>query len=102
MYITLKEARRHLQLDDFFTEDDRLIVGYIRAAEDATAKRLNRPLNELVDRHTGELAPSVKSAILLLVGHLYNQREATTIQNLRETTLGWEMLTDLDRKISLG
>lgn len=102
MYITLREARAHLQLDDFFHDDDRIIESYIRAAEDATAKRMNRPLRELVDHHSGELSPAVKEAVLLLVGHFYNQREGTTVQNVKAAPLGFEFLTDLDRISPIG
>lgn len=102
MYITLKEARKHLQIDDFFTEDDNLILDCIRAAEDATEKRLNRPLAELVDPLTGMLSASVRQAVLMLAGTFYNQREATTLQNHREAALAFTFLTDLDRKGAIG
>lgn len=102
MYVTLKEARAHLQLDDYFHDDDALIEQYVRAAENALEKRVNRPLSDLIDRRTGELQASTKEAVLLLVGHFYNQREATTVQNLRAAPLAWDFLADLDRKTAIG
>lgn len=102
MYTTLKEARKHLQLDDFFHEDDEYIVSLIRAAEDATEKRLGCTLASILDPKTGELPGSIKESILLLTGSFYNQREATTPQTIRETPLAFEFLTDLYRKPGLA
>lgn len=98
MYITLSEARRHLNIDDFFHEDDTYITDLIKVAEDATEKRLNRPLPSLVDSRTGELSASVRQAILLLIGSLYNQREATSEKPVKEAELSFSFLTALDRK----
>lgn len=102
MYITLKEARKHLNLDDFFHEDDELITEMIRQAEEATALRVNRPLHQLVDPDSGCLSPSVKAAVLLLVGTLYSNREATSPQQVQEIPLGFSFLADLNRKIAIG
>ena len=102
MYVTLEEARKHLQLDDYFREDDSLLISLIRAAEDAVAKRISQPLRHVEDPVTGELAPSVKQAILLLVGTFYNQREATTAQNVRATPLAFDFLADLNRKVTIA
>lgn len=102
MYVTLEQARKHLQLDDFFHEDDELILGYIMAAEDATAKRVNRPLCELVDQRTGFLAPTTVESILLLVGTFYNNREATAGATVNTVPLAFDFLADLDRKFPIG
>lgn len=101
MYITLKEARRHLNLDDYFHEDDGYILSLIEACEDAVAKRLNRPLARCVRPETGELEGSVRQSVLLLIGTYYNQREATSPQQVREVPLAFDFLADLNQRYSL-
>lgn len=73
MYITLQSAKKHLQIDSDFVDDDDYITFLIQVAEDAVAQNLNIALKDLlVD---GMLPPAIMHAILLLVGNLYNNRE---------------------------
>lgn len=37
MYITLSEAKKHLQIDSSFTDDDAYITALIEVAEDSVA-----------------------------------------------------------------
>lgn len=73
MYITLEEAKKHLQIDDSFKDDDKYILSLTQVAEDAVSQHLDTPFKELIT--DGELPASVKHAILLLVGNLYANRE---------------------------
>lgn len=73
MYVTLKLAKKHLQIDDSFTDDDRYITGLIQVAEDAVSQHLDIALQDLlVD---GILPSAVIHSILLIVGNLYATRE---------------------------
>lgn len=101
MYVTLEEARRHLNLDEWFTDDDTLIEEYIEAAEDAVEKRIDRPLAECVDSE-GRLSRSVRQQILLLTASFYSNREAAGSQNIKAYPLAFEFLADLNRKPSVG
>lgn len=102
MYITLKEARKHLNLDDYFKEDDGYILNLIETAEEATSARLNRDLRELVDPKTGELSRVVRQMVLLLVGTWYSQREAAGTQSVRAYPLAFDFLGDMYRKHVIG
>lgn len=103
MYVTLPEAKRHLNLtDDFYNDDDGYILSLISVAEDAVAKRINKPLYKCVDKDSGELFPSVRQSVLLLIGTLYNQREATSPQSVKAVPLAFDFLADLDRKYGVG
>lgn len=88
MYITLKEARKHLNLDDeFFTEDDDYILTLIEAAENAIGNEINRPLSECVNPATGDLYASLKHAVLMIIGSAYNYRESITVQSIKDVPL---------------
>lgn len=74
MYVKLETAKKHLNLDDSFTDDDSYIFLLMKAAEDAVSKHIDKPLVELEDSQ-GELPPAILHSILLLIGNLYATRE---------------------------
>lgn len=74
MYVNLETAKKHLNLDDSFTDDDSYISLLMKAAEDAVSKHIDKPLVELEDSQ-GELPPAILHSILLLIGNLYATRE---------------------------
>jgi len=47
MFTTLKETKKHLNIDDSFTEDDAYISYLIEVAEDAVSKHLDIALDDL-------------------------------------------------------
>ncbi|MCH5241798.1 MAG: phage gp6-like head-tail connector protein [Muribaculaceae bacterium] len=102
MYITLKEAKAHLNIDDeLFKEDDGYILTLIEMAEDALSGEINRSLSDCLDERTGELASSLRHAIKLLVGTAYNFRESITVQNVRSIPF-YDQLIAPYRKHAIG
>lgn len=97
MYITLDEARKHLNLDDFFTEDDNYILDLIKVSEDAVEKRIGRKLKDCIDKN-GELEPTVRHTILLLVSTYYTQREATTPNTITTVPYTFDFLASLNQQ----
>lgn len=73
MYITLQEAKKHLQIDADFTDDDNYIITLIQVAEDSVSQHLDIALRELLS--DGQLPSAVRHSILLMVGNLYANRE---------------------------
>ena len=76
MYITKELAKKHLQIDDDYTDDDEYLVLLIEAAEDAVSKHLDIPLKNLLQM--GVLPSTIIQAILLLIGNFYSNREPIT------------------------
>ena len=68
--LTLQETKLHLRVDG--TEEDALIDALIGAAISAVGERLNMPPEQLTMTTPGP----IKSAALLLIGTLYEQRES--------------------------
>ena len=68
--ITLAEAKLHLRVDH--SDEDTAIQAMINAAVAATADYLNMDAEDL----DSEAPAPVKSAALLLIGDLYEHREA--------------------------
>lgn len=99
MFITLKNAKKHLNIDDSFTEDDDYITSLIKVAEDAVAKNENIALKDMVE--DGELPSSIIHSILLLVGNLYNNREATSYSTVSEVPYTYKYLINLNRNFTV-
>jgi hypothetical protein len=96
MYVTLAEAKKHLLIEKTFTEDDAYIAGLTDVAEDAVEKHLDVKLSCPADEE-GALPPSVRAAILLLVGNLYANREPVAFTSVNKVPYTFEYLISLYR-----
>lgn len=96
MYITLEEAKKHLQIDQEFTGDDAYITSLIEVSEDSVSKHLDIALEGLIAR--GKLPPAVKQAILLMVGNLYANREPVSYSGTVKIPYTMEYLIGLYKK----
>ena len=99
MYVTLQQAKRHLNIDDSFKDDDNYILGLINVAEDAVAKNEDIALKDMIEG--GELPSSIIHSILLLVGNLYNNREATSYSVVSEVPYTYKYLINLNRNFTV-
>ena len=75
--IPLELAKKHLNLDDDYTEDDEYILGLVAAAKGAVEMALNASLDRLAEENGGEVPMAIIQAILLMVGNFYQNREIT-------------------------
>ena len=70
--ISIEDAKAHLNITA--DADDALIAGKIEVAEAWISRWLEMPLAEMM-----EVPADLKEAVRLLVGHLYENREASLI-----------------------
>lgn len=74
--LTLPEIKTHLRLDADESAEDALLESLNEAAHDYASQYLGRPLPWLDDDGLPVVVPpSVRAAILLIVGDLYENRE---------------------------
>ncbi len=100
MYITLETAKKHLLVDNAFTDDDAYITTLIQVSEDSVSKHLDIALDELEDEG-GNLPPSVTHAILLMIGNLYQNREPVTFGQVNKIPYTMEYLIGLNKHYSI-
>lgn len=96
MYIKLSEVKKQLNLDEWFNEDDELLVYLINVSEDVVEKRLGKRLKECLTKD-GDLVPSVKHSILVLISTYYSQREATSPSTITTVPYTFDFLADLNK-----
>lgn len=99
MYVTLDEAKRHLNVEQEYTEDDTYITSLIDIAEAKVAKELCVKVEELATLEEGsELIPHpIKQAILLNIGMYYANREEVTYTQSKPLEQGSKYLIALYR-----
>jgi hypothetical protein len=95
--LTLTIAKQHLRVEG--TDDDAVVGVYLGAAEEAAAERMGRIIYAdadalaLADDANGiVLNFSITAAVLLMLGHLYEQREDTVMGSVIELPSGSKML----------
>lgn len=79
--VTLALFKKHVRADDF-ADDDTYLQHLLDVAEEAVITATNRTEAELTEMGGGSFPASLKHAIMLLGGHLYNQRESVSTTQL--------------------
>lgn len=93
MYITIDEAKKHLNVDDSYKDDDTYIGDLIKVAEDSVAQHLDIALDGLVV--DGALPSAISHSILMMVGNLYANREPVAYSSVVKVPYTLEYLLGL-------
>ena len=75
MYLTIAQAKKHLNLEDDFIEDDDYISDLIDVSECVVENHIHQKLTDLATLNDGVLCPSLIHACLLMLGNFYANRE---------------------------
>lgn len=95
--ISLEVAKKHLNIDLSFCDDDELIRDYIDAAVGIVCEDSCNDLAELCD-DTGALKSVPRQAVLLKLGDLYAYRESVYNGTVNAVPGGYDRLIKLIRK----
>lgn len=99
-HVTIDLAKRQVNLDEITSEDDYL-QHLLEAAEVHVANITHRTIAEIIETYgvdedgdgiNDDLPPTLKHAILLMVAHWYNQREAVAAVQMREVPQAFKAL----------
>ncbi|MDR2791679.1 MAG: head-tail connector protein [Tannerellaceae bacterium] len=74
-YVTVTQAKKHLQVEEVFLDDDAYIAELIDVSERAVEKHICHSLSSFVDAD-GKLEAPLRQAILIMVANFYTNREA--------------------------
>lgn len=94
--ITLEMAKKHLNIEPDFTEDDEYIMHLVDVAEKAVRVHTNDDFDTIAERYDGECPTPLIQAALLMVGNLYMNRELTSLKT-DKLPFNYEYLIDLYR-----
>ena len=96
MYIQLDLAKKHLNIEEDFTEDDEYILSLIEVAESAVRVHINEDFASIAEKNGGCLPPPILQAALLMIGNMYQNREPIGTKN-QELPFNYQYLIDLYR-----
>ena len=90
-YIPLDLIKKHLNLDADFVEDDAYLENLCYVAQQQVELHIGYHLSELLNEY-GLLPKPIEQAILIFIGHLYDNREATSTLTVKQVPLAFEYL----------
>lgn len=96
MYIQLDLAKKHLNIEEDFTEDDEYILSLIEVAESAVRVHVNEDFASIAEKNGGCLPPPILQAVLLMIGNMYQNREPIGAKN-QALPFNYQYLIDLYR-----
>lgn len=96
-YISLKSALNHLNIEEVSSCDNEYITDLIGVAEAVVERDVCRSLESMEDKE-GKIPAPLKHAILLLVGHYYDNREPVAFAHSSKVPLSYEHLVNLYKK----
>ena len=92
-YLTLDQIKKHLNIDNDFTEDDSYLESLETVAIELIQKHIDHSLTLLeVD---GQLPLSLQQGILLCIGNFYNNRESVAYASTHEIPSNLQWILDL-------
>lgn len=94
MYVTLDKVKKHLNIDNDFTEDDEYLEYLIEVAEEVVSKHIDRDLRDIVDGD-GSIPGPLHHAILLFIGNMYDSRESNVYTSVQQLPHSFDYLLDL-------
>lgn len=96
-YVDLQIVKRHLNIEEVFTEDDEYINELIDAAETVVSKDICIELKTLVDEESKKIPAPLRQCILLMVGQFYENRDPVAFAQSSEVPLSYSYLVSLYR-----
>lgn len=97
--VSLELFKKHVRADDF-ADDDTYMEHLLEVAQESVINATNRTEAELTEMGGGSFPVSLKHAIMLLGGHLYNQRESVSQVQLHAVPDSLQALIKPFRKLA--
>lgn len=80
MFITLERIKQHLNIDNYYTDDDEYLLYLEGVAESVVEKHIDNNLSSLLDGN-GDLPSPLLHAMLLFIGDMYQSRESVAFNS---------------------
>lgn len=99
MLLELQKIKKHLNIDDHFTDDDAYIESLCDVAEELVQKHIDIKFEDLIAER-GELPAPLSHAILLFIGNMYDNRESYAYTTVTEIPNGLNYILNMYRDYS--
>lgn len=99
MYLQLDQIKKHLNIDEYYKDDDEYLLYLASVSELVVEKHIDCNLVELCDDR-GDLPSPLLHAMLLFIGDMYNNRESVSYSSPHEVPFSYEYLLSLYKDYS--
>lgn len=99
MFLTVEDAKRHINVDADYTADDDYIADLIEVSEQAVQTHIDRPIDEIVT--DDELPAPLLHAVRFLVGQLYANREPASFVAAYTVPYTYDYLISLYKRYTI-
>ena len=94
-YLNLNDVKKHLNIDDYFTDDDLYLEALMNVAEKVVEKHIDIGLDIVAGYNGGELPSPLIHAMLLFIANMYANRESVAFASASEIPLSYQYILDL-------
>ena len=95
MFVTLDRIKKHLNIDEYYKEDDWYLSSLYNVAEKVVEKHTDSDLSEIANANGGELPSPLVHAMLLFVGDMYRNRESISFSSVNTIPFSYEYILSL-------
>lgn len=95
MFITLDRIKKHLNIDDFYKEDDSYIDSLYEVAEKVVEKHTDSNLSDVANSNGGVLPSPLLHAMLLFIGDMYRNRESISFTSVNSIPFSYDYILSL-------
>lgn len=99
MFLSLETIKKHLNIDEYFHEDDEYLCSLALVAEEVVKRHIDCEFDALLDE-VGMIPRPLLQAMLLFIGNMYQSREAVTFTSVSEIPLSFSYILDLYKNYS--
>lgn len=94
MFVSIPLVKQHLNIDEYYHDDDEYLSHLILVAEKVVEKHIDCDFSVLLDE-VGMIPSPLLHAILLFIGNMYQSRESVSFSSATELPLSFRYLLDL-------
>ena len=97
MYLQLDLIKKHLNIDDYYKDDDDYLLYLANVAELTVERHIDNNISSLANDR-GDLPSPLLHAMLLFIGDMYANRESISYASVHEVPFSYDYLLTLFKK----
>ena len=97
MYLQLDLIKKHLNIDEYYKDDDNYLLYLANVAELTVERHIDNNLSSLANDR-GDLPSPLLHAMLLFIGDMYANRESISYASVHEVPFSYDYLLTLFKK----
>lgn len=102
MFITLDRIKKHLNIDDYYKEDDEYITSLYEVSEKVVEKHTDSNLSDVAKANGGEIPSPLTHAMLLFIGDMYRYRESISFSSVNSIPFSYDYILSLYKNYGIN